>query len=563
MAKPDPMDNCPCTFNPIRPLDNGVQADFDGDGIGDACDLCPAGGDDPATCAQVDPGDSDGDGIANADDNCPGIPNAEQVDTDSDGRGDACDDCPMDANPGGAACPATVYEIRMDAIAEGAAISMTGLVVNAVSGIGFYAQQSPSSADYAGLEMSGIFVFTGGVPDGVNRGDLVDISSGTFQRFRGAPQVADATWTVTGTETVPAPTVTSPAALVSGGMLADSHLFTLVQVENVTVTDDSLGAGEFAIDDGLIVDDEMFGLMPPAVNGEMFSRIVGPLAAANGATRIRPRDDADVLPAGLRVSPRDLTVALGATFGLIVQLPAAAAAGGAMVTVAINPPGLASGPTTINVAEGMTTATASYTAAASIMSGTIVTSFGGDMATTNLSVIEAVGSGLFFSEYQEGSSGFGSNKVLELFNNSGTEVDLSMCEIRRYTNGAMSPSSTSSNLAGTLADQATFVICNNGLDDPVCDVNDGVVNHNGDDAFDLVCAGTVVDTFGQIGTDPGTDWSGNDVSTRDSTLRRRCSVTTGDTDGTDAFDPSVEWEAVDEPMNPGTDLSGFGSRGCS
>ncbi|MCU1277878.1 MAG: Metal dependent amidohydrolase, partial [bacterium] len=38
---PDAMDNCPTTFNPIRPVDNGVQPDADGDGRGDACDACP------------------------------------------------------------------------------------------------------------------------------------------------------------------------------------------------------------------------------------------------------------------------------------------------------------------------------------------------------------------------------------------------------------------------------------------------------------------------------------------------------------------------------------------
>lgn len=31
-------DNCPKNFNPIRPMDHGVQADADADGIGDACD---------------------------------------------------------------------------------------------------------------------------------------------------------------------------------------------------------------------------------------------------------------------------------------------------------------------------------------------------------------------------------------------------------------------------------------------------------------------------------------------------------------------------------------------
>src|SRR6201999_3095256 len=37
---PDAMDNCPNVFNPIRPMDNGVQPDFDGDGLGDVCDPC-------------------------------------------------------------------------------------------------------------------------------------------------------------------------------------------------------------------------------------------------------------------------------------------------------------------------------------------------------------------------------------------------------------------------------------------------------------------------------------------------------------------------------------------
>jgi cytosine/adenosine deaminase-related metal-dependent hydrolase len=37
----DATDLCPHVFNPIRPMDNGKQADFDGDGLGDPCDPCP------------------------------------------------------------------------------------------------------------------------------------------------------------------------------------------------------------------------------------------------------------------------------------------------------------------------------------------------------------------------------------------------------------------------------------------------------------------------------------------------------------------------------------------
>src|SRR5213075_490936 len=37
---PDATDKCPTVFDPVRPVDNGVQPDTDGDGIGDACDPC-------------------------------------------------------------------------------------------------------------------------------------------------------------------------------------------------------------------------------------------------------------------------------------------------------------------------------------------------------------------------------------------------------------------------------------------------------------------------------------------------------------------------------------------
>ncbi|NIR36935.1 MAG: amidohydrolase family protein, partial [Actinobacteria bacterium] len=77
----DADDNCPTFFNPIRPMDNGMQADFDMDGLGDECDPCPLGGDeDPSTCVEVDPTDRDGDGVPTDVDNCPTIPNPGQED---------------------------------------------------------------------------------------------------------------------------------------------------------------------------------------------------------------------------------------------------------------------------------------------------------------------------------------------------------------------------------------------------------------------------------------------------------------------------------------------------
>jgi hypothetical protein len=55
------LDNCP-------DISNADQADYDGDGIGDACEA-----------------DSDDD------DNCPEVANADQTDSDGDGTGDVCE----------------------------------------------------------------------------------------------------------------------------------------------------------------------------------------------------------------------------------------------------------------------------------------------------------------------------------------------------------------------------------------------------------------------------------------------------------------------------------------
>ena len=51
---PDASDNCPKVFNPIRPMDAGVQPDADGDGTGDPCDPCPLEAN-ATSCAPVVP----------------------------------------------------------------------------------------------------------------------------------------------------------------------------------------------------------------------------------------------------------------------------------------------------------------------------------------------------------------------------------------------------------------------------------------------------------------------------------------------------------------------------
>jgi large repetitive protein len=47
-------DNCPMVFNPVRPVDGGVQADDDEDGDGDVCDPCPVHAD-TTSCTPLGP----------------------------------------------------------------------------------------------------------------------------------------------------------------------------------------------------------------------------------------------------------------------------------------------------------------------------------------------------------------------------------------------------------------------------------------------------------------------------------------------------------------------------
>ena len=81
--------------------------------------------------------------------------------------------------------------------------------------------------------------------------------------------------------------------------------------------------------------------------------------------------------------------------------------------------------------------------------------------------------------------------------------------------------------------------------------NGSVINFNGDDAAVLRKGGIVVDAFGQVGFDPGSQWTGGG---QDDTLRRNETICTGDTNADDAFDASTEWDTF--PINT---FDGLGS----
>jgi predicted extracellular nuclease len=170
---------------------------------------------------------------------------------------------------------------------------------------------------------------------------------------------------------------------------------------------------------------------------------------------------------------------------------------------------------------------------------------------------------LFISEYIEGWS---NNKAIEIYNPTGSAIDMSDYQLERYSNGATSAQDNQEVvLSGTiepndvlvyvldkqdpdgvdfeapvwdeLAEKADVWLC------PVYEENN-TMYFNGNDAMVLrkVSTNAVLDIFGVIGEDPGS--AGWDEITQNHTLVRRPEVTTGDVAATDAFDVLAVWDSL-------------------
>ena len=155
---------------------------------------------------------------------------------------------------------------------------------------------------------------------------------------------------------------------------------------------------------------------------------------------------------------------------------------------------------------------------------------------------------LFFSEYIEGTS---NNKALEIFNPTGSTVDLAASNyvIQVFANGATTATNTIV-LVGSLESGKTFVITHTSFA-----LTPGVtyqqmnasINFNGDDAVVLKkggAAGEVLDVIGQVGTDPGTEWKSGTVTTLNMTITRKTNITKGDIISNDPFDVAQEWNST-------------------
>ncbi|MDN4484118.1 ExeM/NucH family extracellular endonuclease [Demequina lignilytica] len=145
---------------------------------------------------------------------------------------------------------------------------------------------------------------------------------------------------------------------------------------------------------------------------------------------------------------------------------------------------------------------------------------------------------LFLSEYVEGSS---FNKAVEIYNGTGADVPLEGYALEVYFNGSTGVGATVA-LSGTLAAGDVYVIADDGADAAILAETDLTTTSslwNGDDALVLTHDGVVIDSFGQVGFDPGSQWP---VGGADDTLRRIASVCAGDTVPTDEYDGTDDWE---------------------
>ncbi|WP_281240121.1 endonuclease [Flavobacterium praedii] len=168
-------------------------------------------------------------------------------------------------------------------------------------------------------------------------------------------------------------------------------------------------------------------------------------------------------------------------------------------------------------------------------------------ATTNSS--GGTGTELLFSEYIEGSS---NNKALEIANNTGASVNLSVYSVKKQTNGA-GAWSTGLALSGTLNSGSKFTIVNSSIASSCYSISLANIStaateltFNGNDAVGLFKNGVLIDVIGTFN-------GGTANFAADVTLRRKSTVTSPST----TFNLSTQWDSftTDTCTNLGSKIS--------
>ena len=179
------------------------------------------------------------------------------------------------------------------------------------------------------------------------------------------------------------------------------------------------------------------------------------------------------------------------------------------------------------------------------------------------------GQTVFISQYIETDSG-SEPKGIEIYNPTGSDIVFSAgnaLQVYQGTNGAACIALVSTLItSGTLRAGEVWVIGTSNLTSHAIANGanlSGTTTYafvfNGDDALQLWLGGTVVDVIGTCGSDPGSAWTNNGVSTANQNIQTISGVCTGTTSSW--TDPSIRFEYV----ATGTDMTGFGDApaGCN
>ncbi|GAB4281348.1 MAG: hypothetical protein Kow0068_05830 [Marinilabiliales bacterium] len=148
---------------------------------------------------------------------------------------------------------------------------------------------------------------------------------------------------------------------------------------------------------------------------------------------------------------------------------------------------------------------------------------------------------LFFSECIEGSS---YNKVLEIYNPTPSDIDMSNYLIQKFNNGSTTVSATF-NLTGIIPAGGTYVLANPGSDSinvlTKADTITNFISHNGNDAYVLFNYVDTIDVFGMLGSSANFDIDGVSGAAVDNTLIRKSFVQAGQIDWSIG---NTEWDIM-------------------
>ncbi len=213
-------------------------------------------------CGATDNGGSDGD-----------------ADTDGDTDGDSDSDSDSDGD--------SIYDVQQGNISVGTVVSFNDVIVTSptfirTDGAGFFFVEEPAGGEYSGIV---VFMYSDvAVETDVSIGDVVNVT-GAYTEYYGLSEITLASLNdieITGTADPPAPEVVDPSDVKAGGSLAEAYESVLIKVEDVVITNEDIGHGQFEITGGLPVDDYFFesgggpsGSNIIAVDGGAFDAIVG------------------------------------------------------------------------------------------------------------------------------------------------------------------------------------------------------------------------------------------------------------------------------------------------